>query len=46
MLANGRIKRFVSFGRYNDDAFESLFRDAGIEVDIKKKPPAQINFLD
>jgi dCMP deaminase len=46
MLANARIKRFVSFGRYNDDAFVELFRDAGIQVDIKTRPTANINYLD
>jgi len=46
MLANARIKRFVSFGRYNDDAFADLFRDAGIQVDIKNRPMANITYLD
>jgi dCMP deaminase len=46
MLANARIKRFVSFGRYNDDAFADLFRDAGIQVDIKNRPMANIDYLD
>ena len=45
MLANARIKRFVSFGGYNDDAFVNLFREAGIAVDIKKKPPSRISYL-
>ena len=46
MLTNARIKRYVSFGKYNDDAFIQLFKEAGIEIDIKKRPPAQINYLD
>ncbi|HUT97029.1 MAG TPA: cytidine/deoxycytidylate deaminase family protein [Dehalococcoidales bacterium] len=46
MLTNARIARFVSFGKYNDDSFVELFKEAGIEVDIKKKPPAEIDFLD
>jgi dCMP deaminase len=46
MLANARIKRFVSFGRYNDDSFIDLFRDAGIQVDIKNRPAANIDYLD
>ncbi len=45
MLVNARIKRLVSFGSYNDDSFVELFREAGIEVDIKKKPPSRISFL-
>ena len=46
MLVNAKIKRFVSFGRYNDDTFIELFREAGIEVEIKKRPSARINYLD
>jgi len=46
MLVNTRIKRFVSFGRYNDTAFLDLFREAGIEVDIQKKPSSRITYLD
>ena len=45
MLVNARIKRYVSFGRYNDTAFLDLFREAGIEVDIKKKPSSRISYL-
>ncbi len=46
MLANARIKRFVSFGKYNDGAFIDLFKEAGIQVDIKNRPPSQITYLD
>lgn len=46
MLVNAGIKRFVSFGKYNDDTFLQLFRDAGITVDIRPRPPAVISFLD
>jgi dCMP deaminase len=46
MLTNAKIARYVSFGRYNDEAFIQLFREAGIEVDIKDKPPSQIDFLE
>ena len=46
MLVNAKIKRYVSAGRYNDDAFLDLFREAGIEVDTKKRPPSEITFLD
>ena len=46
MLVNAKIKRFVSFGRYNDDAFRNLFKEAGIELDIKKKPSSRISYLD
>jgi dCMP deaminase len=46
MLINARIKRFVSFGKYSDDRFIELFREAGIEVDIKDRPPSEITYLD
>ncbi len=46
MLVNAKIKRFVSFGEYNDNTFLDLFREAGIEVDIKKRPSSQIKYLD
>ena len=45
MLVNAKIKRFVSFGRYNDNSFRSLFKEAGIEIDIKKKPSSRISYL-
>ncbi len=46
MLVNAKIERFVSFGSYNDDTFVSLFREAGIEVDIKERPSSRIAYLD
>ena len=46
MLVNARIKRFVSFGEYNDDAFRELFREAGVEVEIRERPSDHISFLD
>jgi dCMP deaminase len=46
MLVNAKIRRYVSFGKYNDRQFVSLFREAGIEVDIKKRPPSEISYLD
>jgi len=46
MLVNARIKRFVSFGRYADNTFISLFSEAGIEFELKKKPSLRINHLD
>ncbi len=46
MLVNAKIKRFVSFGKYNDNAFISLFKEAGIELDIKKRPSSRISYLD
>ena len=46
MLVNAKIKRYVSFGRYNDDAFIDLFKEAGIELNIKKRPSSRISYLD
>ena len=46
MLVNAKIKRFVNFGSYSDDAFVELFQEAGIEVDIKKRPSSRISYLD
>jgi dCMP deaminase len=46
MLVNARIARFVTFGKYNDDRFIELFHEAGIEVDIRERPPSEITFLD
>jgi dCMP deaminase len=52
MLVNSRIKRFVTYGKYSDDAYTDLFRDehlfqeAGIEVVIHDKPSSRITFLD
>ncbi len=46
MLVNAKIKRYISFGRYNDDAFINLFKEAGIELDIKRRPSSRISYLD
>ncbi len=46
MLTNAKIKRFVSFGKYNDDTFIQLFKEAGIEYNIKERPSAQIKYMD
>ena len=46
MLVNAKIKRYVSFGRYSDNSFIDLFKEAGIELDIKKRPSPQIGYLD
>ena len=46
MLVNAKIKRYVSFGRYDDNSFIDLFREAGIELEIKPRPPSRISYLD
>jgi dCMP deaminase len=45
MLVNARIKRFVTFGNYADDAFEELFNEAGVEYAKLPKPPLEITVL-
>jgi len=46
MLVNARIKRFVTFGKYADDEFVTLFHESGIQVDIKNRPSSTISHLD
>ncbi len=46
MLVNARIERFVSFGKYNDDEFVKLFKEAGIKVDMKPKPSPKVTYLE
>jgi dCMP deaminase len=46
MLANARIKRFVTSGKYADDSFLDLFKEAGVEFERKPKPPSVITPLD
>jgi len=36
MLVNAKIKRFVSSGEYKDGSFKTLFREAGIKVEVKR----------
>ena len=45
MLVNARIKRFVTFGKYADDSFTELFNEAGIEFEVRDKPPSEITYL-
>jgi dCMP deaminase len=46
MLVNARIARFVTFGKYDDDRFINIFKEAGIEVAIMDRPSSQITYLD
>jgi dCMP deaminase len=46
MLVNAQIKRFVSFGKYDDDEFLTLFKEAGIEFEMKERPSPKISSLD
>jgi dCMP deaminase len=45
MLVNAKIKRFVTFGEYADEAFKDLFDEANIEFELHKKPPSHITYL-
>ncbi len=45
MLVNAKIKRFISFGKYDDNAFVDLFKEAGIEIDLKQRPSSRISYL-
>jgi dCMP deaminase len=46
MLVNAKIKRFVTFGKYADDSFMELFNEAGIDFEVRKRPPARISYMD
>jgi dCMP deaminase len=46
MLVNAKIARFVSFGKYSDNTFIGLFKEAGIKLEMKEKPSTTITFLD
>jgi dCMP deaminase len=46
MLVNAKIERYTSFGKYNDNEFVTLFREAGIEIDFQARPPLEIKYLD
>jgi len=45
MLVNAKVKRYVSYGKYDDNSFIDLFQEAGIEFEIKKRPSSRINYL-
>ena len=45
MLVNAKIKRYVSYGKYDDNLFIDLFREAGIEFGIKERPSSRISYL-
>jgi dCMP deaminase len=46
MLVNAKIRRFVTFGKYADDAFKELFREAGIQFELRGKPSGDIIYLE
>ena len=46
MLVNAKIRRYTSFGTYNDEAFIQLFQGAGIVFSKLERPPSRISYLD
>lgn len=46
MLVNAKIARFVTCGKYADDSAIELFRQAGIEFEMAKKPSSRVTFLE
>ena len=46
MLVNAKIKRFVTFGKYADDTFVDLFKEAGIDFEGRERPLSGIDYLD
>ena len=45
MLVNAKMKRFVSFGKYADNSFIELFKEAGIAFEQLPQPPLEITLL-
>jgi len=46
MLVNCRIKRFVASGKYSDNSFRQLFKEAMVEFKTIKRPKLSITNLD
>jgi dCMP deaminase len=46
MLVNAEIARFVSFGRYADDAALDLFREARIHFAMAPRPSSRVTYLE
>lgn len=46
MIANAKIKKLVTCGKYADDSFKELFKEAGIEHVQIAKPSTEISVLD
>jgi dCMP deaminase len=45
MLVNAKINRFITFGKYADDSFRDLFKEANIGFESHKKPSSTITYL-
>lgn len=46
MVANAKIKRFVTSGFYPDKSYQDLFAESGVKFDVIGKPPFTIGVLD
>jgi len=46
MIVNSKIKKFITCTRYTDDNFKSIFKEAGIEYKIIKRPGLGITRVD
>jgi len=46
IIVNAGIKRVVTYTSYNDDEFLKLFKEAGVVIEVQKKPDATISELD
>ncbi len=46
MIANAKIKKFVTANYYPDKAYEELFKEAGIDFKVIKRPDLSITILD
>jgi len=46
MLANSKIKRYVTYGNYPDQAAKDLMQEVGIALVKLEKPDSKINVLD
>ena len=46
MLVNAKIKRFVTNIAYPDPSYQELFKEAGVEFLVIKRPKMEINILD
>jgi dCMP deaminase len=45
ILINAKIKKFVTYSKYDDNAFVDLFKEAGIALEFRKRPDEKIRFL-
>ncbi|MBU1061799.1 MAG: dCMP deaminase family protein, partial [Candidatus Omnitrophica bacterium] len=46
MIANAKIKKFITSGKYSDESFKALFKEVGIDYNIIYSPRLTIKHLD